>query len=343
MVESKFGTDETTRFRRGWIVGVASVLLLAAAVACHRSASPGGGKAKRPRIALIMKSLANEFFATMEAGARSHQASHADEYELVASGIKDERDVARQIGIVNEMIAGGVDAIVIAPADSKALVPTLGRAQKRGIVIVNIDNKLDAAALAESGLKIPFVGPDNRKGARAVGDYLASKLKRGDAVALIEGIPTAFNSQERRRGFEEAMKSAGLKIVAVQSGNWEAAMANQVAAGLLSEHPEIKAILCCNDSMALGALAAVKAAGRQNKVLIVGFDNISAVQDATRRGEIVATADQHADQLAVFGIEYALSILRDGVEPDDKETPVDLITAETLAGSRSRGNNGKGQ
>ena len=94
---------------------------------------------------------------------------------------------------------------------------------------------------------------------------------------------------------------------------------------MLSEHPEIKALLCCNDSMALGALAAVKAAGRAGQVLIVGYDGITAVRAAIDEGSILATADQHADQLAVFGIDYALQVLQKHETPVDKTTPVDLV------------------
>ena len=310
---------------------------LLAAVGCGGPAQEGrsgksGAPAGRVRIALVMKSLANEFFATMEAGAKAHHAAHRDRYDLVTSGIKDERDLARQIAIVEEMVAAGVDALVIAPADSKALVPVLARAMKQGIVVVNIDNKLDAGVLAEHGIRIPFVGPNNRKGARRVGEYLARHLHKGDPVAILEGIPTAFNSQQRRLGFEDAMKAAGLEIVQVQSANWETAIAHREATGLLTRHDQLRAILCCNDSMALGALAAAKAAGKAKSVRIVGFDNISAVQEAIRRGEILATADQHADQLAVFGIEYALEILEKKTTPADRETPVDLVTRETLEG-----------
>jgi ribose transport system substrate-binding protein len=82
--------------------------------------------------------------------------------------------------------------------------------------------------------------------------------------------------------------------------------------------------------MALGALAAVKEAGRAGQVQIVGFDNISAVRDLVREGRVLATVDQHADQLAVFGIELALDVLRGKAAAADRETPVDLITAETL-------------
>ena len=126
------------------------------------------------------------------------------------------------------------------------------------------------------------------------------------------------------------MNAAGTKIVGSQSGQWEMELANKVASAMLSQHPSLKALLCSNDSMALGALAAVNAAGRAGKVAVVGFDNISAIQAAVKDGSVVATADQHADQLAVYGIEYALQILRHQATPADKQTPVDLVTAETL-------------
>ena len=82
--------------------------------------------------------------------------------------------------------------------------------------------------------------------------------------------------------------------------------------------------------MALGALAAVKAAGRVGQVLIVGYDGISAVETAIREGAILATANQHADQLAVFGVEFALRVLKGEAPPADRTTPVELVTAESL-------------
>ncbi len=295
------------------------------------STEGGSAASEKPRVALIMKSLANEFFSTMAAGAESHQAENTHGYDLIVNGIKDERDLSRQVALVEEMVAAGVDAIVIAPADSKALVPALRRAKEAGVVVVNIDNRLDADVLKQEDVTIPFVGPDNKAGAKGVGEYLATKLQKGDAVAVLEGIRTSFNGTQRRLGFEEAMSEAGVSIVDSQSAEWEMSIANTIAAAMLSEHPEIKAILAANDSMALGAVAAVKAADRTGEVQIVGFDNISAVQQAIRDGAILATADQHGDQLAVFGIKAALEMIADpDATPGDVETPVDLITADEL-------------
>jgi ribose transport system substrate-binding protein len=329
--------DRGMRQRDGWAGVLWGIALLVVATGCggdatKQSADQPGNEKATPRIALVMKSLANEFFATMAAAAEAHQASHASDYELLVNGIKDERDLARQVAIVEEMVAAGVDAIVIAPADSKALVPVLRRAKERGVVVVNIDNRLDAAVLAEEGVAIPFVGPDNRAGARGVAEVLTGKLAAGDAVAILEGIRTSLNATQRKLGFEDAIEAAGWKLVDSQSAEWEMSQANTVASSMLSEHPETKAILAANDSMALGALAAVKAAGRSGEVLVVGFDSISAIQAAIAEGEVLATADQHGDQLAVFGIEAALAMLADpAAEVADRETPVDLVTAETLA------------
>jgi len=309
------------------LAATAALALLAAGCGQPESAAKPKGP---PKIALVMKSLANEFFKTMEDGATAHQKQHASAYTLLANGTKDEQDVAAQINIVEQMVAQHVDALVIAPADSKALVPVCKRALDAGIVVVNIDNKFDEATLADKKITIPFVGPDNRKGARLAGECLAKKLKAGDPVAIVEGAPNAFNAIQRKLGFEDAMSAAGTKIVTSQTGRWEMAKAEEVVAGMIREHPELKAVLCSNDSMALGAVAALKAAQKMKDTIVIGFDNIGAVQELMKKGEVLCTVDQHADKIAVFGIEYALEILAKKAAPADKETPVDLITAENL-------------
>ena len=287
----------------------------------------------KPKIALIMKSLANEFFINMAEGTHQHHADNKDAYELVINGIKDESDLTQQVALVEQMLVTGVDAIVIAPADSKALVPVLRRAQQAGIVVVNIDNKLDQAVLKDQGISIPFVGPDNREGARIVGEHLADGLSKGDQVAIIGGISTAFNAQQRQLGFEDAMKQAEMNVVSIQAGDWQQAKASTVAAAIITEHPELKAILCANDNMAMGAIAAIKQAGKSGEIQVVGFDNIKASHELLRDGSLLATVEQYGSQLAIFGVEYALEIINDGKTPADKKTPVELITDESLQDS----------
>ena len=282
---------------------------------------------ERKQIALVMKSLANEFFKTMEDGAREHWKEHSKTYELHCNGIKDEQDVNRQIEIVNQMIAKKVDAIVIAPADSKALIPVCKKAMEKGIVVINIDNKFDSEVLQQENIKISFVGPNNRQGAKLAGDYLAQSLKKKDKVAILEGRPGAFNGIQRKLGFEDAMLEAGVEISTSQSAYWEQENAFDMATQIYNKFgSELKAILCANDNMALGAVQAL----RGKDVKIIGFDNISAIQTLIKEGRVVCTVDQHADRIAVNGIEYALEILKTGQKPADRETAVDLITAENF-------------
>ena len=294
------------------------------------SSQTSPARAEKPRVALIMKSLANEFFQTMQKGAQAHQKVHDADYILLTNGIKDESDVAKQQQLVAQMVAQQVSAIVIAPADSKAMVLPCKQAMDAGIPVVNIDNQFDAAVLKDKQIKIPFVGPNNRKGAALAGAYLAKKLKSGDRVAIIEGAPNAFNAVQRKLGFEDGLKPAGIKIVASQSGNWETEPANRIASAILTDQPDLKAFLCANDSMALGVVAALKEAGKEGKVLVVGFDNISAVHQLVKDGKILCTVDQHGDQLAVYGVEYAMEMIAKKTPSADKETPVDLITTENI-------------
>lgn len=301
--------------------------------ACGQSEPPNNAVREtpdRPVVALIMKSLANEFFVTMADGARRHHAENADRYELIVNGIKNETDLAQQVALLDQMIASDVQAIVVAPADSKAVVPAIARAVEAGIIVVNIDNRLDADVLSEYGLSIPFVGPDNFLGAESVGRLLAEQLSPGAAVGILEGVPTAFNSQQRTAGFRKAMEDAGMTVIAQQSAQWDQTAAVTVASGMLVQHPELSAILAANDNMALGAVAAITQSGRTGEIAVVGFDNISAIRRLIQEGSVLATADQHADLLAVYGIDFALQALSSDVALEDRSTPVDLVTIDNV-------------
>lgn len=315
------------------IIATLCALALSACGSSGESGNNSNGNSAsddRPTVALIMKSLANEFFVTMADGAKQHQAQSEGAYDLIVNGIKNEVDLAQQVALIDQMIASGVDAIVVAPADSKAIVPALARAAAAGIVVVNIDNQLDPDILAEYELQIPFVGPDNFAGAEEVGKYLAATMAADQSVAILEGVPTTNNSQRRTAGFLKAMNDAGINVVAQQSAQWDQTTAVTVTSGILVQHPELDAILAANDNMALGAVAAITQSGRGDAIKVVGFDNISAVRDLIKEGKILATADQHADLLAVYGIEFALEALSGGATADNRATPVELVTIDSL-------------
>lgn len=307
-----------------------SVLVFFSACSQKAEQSKGSTETQAPKIGLVMKSLANEFFVNMAKQAEAHQAAHANQYSLLVNGTKNESDLAQQVALIDQMIASGMQAIVLAPADSKAVVPAVVRAVKAGLVVINIDNRLDKTALAEYGISVPFVGPDNFEGAFLVGDYAASRLNAGDEVIVLEGIPSAINSKQRRDGFIKAIEQNNLNMVALQSADWEQTKAAQVSASLLIQHPNVKAIFAANDNMALGAIAAIGRAKLSEDPIVVGFDNISAIAPHIQSGKALATVDQFGGQLAVFGIEKALAALASEPLEDITQTPLELISKDKL-------------
>ena len=319
-------------FRHTKHLGIVALLASLVALAGCSPASEevdGEGSAK-PTVALIMKSLANEFFVTMAAAAERHQEERADTYELIVNGIKNESDLAQQVALVDQMIALGVDAIVIAPADSKALVPALARARSSGIQVVNIDNQLDRDVLAEFDLAIPFIGPDNRKGAKAAAMLALQRYPDGANVVVLEGVTSAHNAIQRRLGFTDAIGDTGATLMTMQSAQWDQTKAAEVTAAILVRHPEVQVILAANDNMALGAASAVSFAELDHEVDVVGFDNISAVHPLLRDGRIVATVEQYGDRFAVNGIELALDMIAGDPAVTDRETPTVVITPADL-------------
>jgi ribose transport system substrate-binding protein len=281
---------------------------------------------KKPVIGLVMKSLANEFFKDMEEGAVKHAQERGD-LTLVPVGMHSETDIDTQISAIENFITQKVDAIVVAPADSRALVPPLARAIKAGITVINIDVALDEAAKKQAGVDLAFVGPDNRAGAKLSGDVLAKALGPGGKVVIIEGNPGADNAQQRKRGFDDSVKEGKLDLVDSRTAHWETEEANSVFSNLLTAHPDVQGVMAANDSMALGVVKAIDAAGKSGKIKVVGFDNIAAVQPLLKDGKLIATIDQFGSKMAANGIDYAMKALKGEKLEGWIKTPIKLVTA----------------
>src|SRR5207249_4322449 len=118
--------------------------------------------AEKPKVGLVMKSLANEFFKQMQAGADEYARKNEAKFSFKAVGMKDERDFAAQVDAVENFVTQKYDIIVVAPADSKAMVTPLAKAVKAGVKVINIDVELDQAAKKAAGIDLAFFGPDNR-------------------------------------------------------------------------------------------------------------------------------------------------------------------------------------
>lgn len=281
-------------------------------------------------IGLVMKSLQAEFFQTMQQGAEDYTARQ-NRYRLITAGTDTQTEIDRQIALVDELADQGADALVVVPIDSKALVAPVVRAIRKGVKVVNIDIRLDEEMLKSEGISLTYVGPDNLSAARDAGNALASHLHRGDKVLLIEGLPAAENAQQRKTGFALAITGAGLNLVGSAPANWETTTAEEVFTRLYATHPDIKAVFCCNDAMALGVINVLKTQGkRPGEILIAGFDNDAAMRPLLEEGWLTVTIDAYGSQMAVQGIEYALQIIDGMPEGGIHGTPYTLIQKDTV-------------
>lgn len=284
---------------------------------------------KTIRIGLVMKSLQADFFKLMQQGAEDF-VNQSKCCELTSVGTDTQTEIDRQISLVEELSDKGPDAIVVVPIDSKALVAPVAKAVRKGIRVVNIDIKLDDSLLAEEGVSVDFVGPDNFSASYAAGTELASKLERGAKAMMIEGLPVADNARQRKAGFNKAIEEYGLTCVASEPANWETETAENVFRRLYSEHPDVKAVFCCNDAMALGVINVLKSEGRHaGEIKIVGFDNDSVMAPLIDEGWMLATVDAYASRMGVEGIKHALHLLEAGKSHSgDKATPFTVIRPE---------------
>jgi len=286
------------------------------------------GTTDKPKIGLVMKSLSNEFFKQMDAGAHEYADANTDAFEFTSVGMKDERDFAAQVDAVDTFIADDYDIIVVAPADSKAMVAPLKRAIDAGITVINIDVPLDQATMDAAGVNLPFFGPDNVEGARIAGDALAADLGEGGKVIILEGNPEADNAKQRKEGFDAAIEAGGLDLLASETAHWETEEANTLTTNLLSRFPDVQGIMAANDSMALGAVTALDAAGLSGDIRVIGFDNIPAMKDLLDQGKVLATVEQFGADMAVFGIEYGIKT-RDGETFEGwTKTPIELVVSD---------------
>lgn len=282
---------------------------------------------KTPKVGLVMKSLQADFFKVMQEGAEKYVDETAC-CQLESVGTDTQTEIEKQIALVRQLADGGVDALVVVPIDSKALVAPVADAVRKGVTVVNIDIKLDDDLLEKEGIKVDFVGPDNFTASYAVGKKLAAVLAKGDKVIMIEGLPVAENAQQRKAGFDKAIEEAGLDCVASEPANWETATAEEVFKKLYAAHPDVKAVFCCNDAMALGVINVLKAAGRKaGEVKIVGFDNDAVMAGYLADGWLLATVDAYASQMGVEGIRHALHLLSEN-SPATGDKPTEFTVIE---------------
>lgn len=280
-------------------------------------------------IALVMKTLTNPFFVEMEKGARQAETDFG--IDLVVKTAAQETSIEQQIEIVDELIREMVDAIVIAPGDSLELIPVLKKAQDAGIVVINIDNQLDREFSKKMGLvDVPFISVNNEQAAYLSAKYISDQITSPTEVAILEGIRSALNAEERKNGALRAFsENSNISVVAMETAHWKIDEGYEVTKQIFLSNPDIGALFCANDMMALGAINYLKESSRSD-VLVAAYDALDEAKQAVREGTLQITIDQQAAYQGYLGVEYAVRTLSGENLPAETLIDTLVVTSKTL-------------
>jgi ribose transport system substrate-binding protein len=294
--------------------------------ACNRGAPAADAK---PRVALVLKTLNNPFFVDMQRGAE--EAAKRLNVDLVVQAAERETDVEKQMQIIENLIQARVGALAITPSGSREVVPAVGKANAAGIPVVIVDTRLDAKAAADAGVRTAaFVGSDNYRGGQIIGEYLVKASGGAAKVAILEGIPGHDTGDQRIRGFRDAVKETpGVQVVASQTANWERDQGFTVFQNMLQANAAIDTVFACNDMMALGAIEAIRAAGRTGKVRVLGFDAVQDARRAIEAGTMAATVAQFPDEMGRVAVESAVKAVKGESVPAESGVRIELVTRKT--------------
>ncbi|MDF2679448.1 MAG: Periplasmic binding protein domain containing protein [Brevibacillus sp.] len=327
------------RYRLLQLLCLALVVLLVTACNQQQKGSsanqPGNaGSTNEPKkewtVGLVMKTLSNPFFITMDEGAKKAEKELGIKLQVQAA--QEETSIEQQIAIVEDMIAKKIDAIVIAPSGSKEIVPVLKKAQDAGIPVINIDNRIDAETAKAAGLKtIPYIGASNLDGGYLAGKYLAEQLKGTGKVAIIEGIQGVDNAEERKNGALKAFKEySGMQVVASQSANWKTEEGLNVMANILQANPDLNGVFCANDMMAFGAIQAIEAAGKTGQVAVAAYDALDQAKKYIKDGKMISTVDQKPDDMGYYGVKFAVDLINGKEVPNEYMVELVNLTKENV-------------
>lgn len=234
---------------------------------------------KEVNVGVVLKTLSNQYWAEVKRGAEAAGQFHGAKVTVQVAD--DESSQSQQLTIAQVMVDRGYDAYVIAPQTNSNLTPAIKKIMDDCKPLVDV---IEPGVMAAT-----YIGADERDVGKQAADFLAASLASGDEVLHIEGQAGSDAGAQRTEGFTKGAAEHGFKLVASVPADWDQTKAFNATQELLKRFPDVKGIYAANDTMALGAAAAVKAAGLTGKIKIVGTDAVPAAIDLVRKGEMAAT------------------------------------------------------
>jgi ribose transport system substrate-binding protein len=300
-------------FTRGFVL--ACLLLLAA---CTRSSE------QPRRIAVVISTLNNPWFVVLANTARDEARQRGYQATIFDS----QNDPAREAATFENIVAAGYSAVLLGATDAEGSVANAMRAARAGIPVFTMDREINSSEAAVSQ-----VLSDNYVGAVALGEYFVRQVGEHGRYVELLGLVGDNNTWSRSRGFHSVVdRFPGLKMVAQQSAEFDRSRALEVMESILQAQPDIDAVFCGNDAMALGAYQALLGARRADEVRVFGFDGSEDALAAIAAGKLEATAMQYPKLMARTVASFADSYLKGERRlPPRVPVAVDLVTRNNIS------------
>jgi D-allose transport system substrate-binding protein len=270
--------------------------------------------ASQAQYAVVLKTLASPFWRGIQEGVESKAQEMGIKVDVYAANSED--DIEGQVQLLENCISKGYKAIGVAPISPVNLNAAITQATKKGIYVINIDEMVDQGNLRSQGGAVQgFVATDNLAVGQLGADHIVAQIATGGQVAIIEGMAGNKSGEDRKDGATAAFKAAkGFDIVASQAANWDRTMAYDLASSLITRFPNLKGIYCCNDTMAMGALEAVKRSGMA--IIVVGTDGNDDAIASVKAGELGATVAQDTHLIGGIGVEMMANAVKNKMKID---------------------------
>ena len=287
------------------LVGMVSAALVTASISTSVLA--------QDTLALVVSTLNNPFFVSMKDGAEA-QAQKLG-YNLIV--LDSQNDPSKELANVEDLTVRGVKAILINPTDSDAVSNAIRIANRSGIPVLTLDRG------ATKGKVASHIASDNVAGGKMAGLYIADSLGANVKVLQLEGIAGTSAARERGKGFMQAVSASHMTLLGSQPADFDRAKGLNVMENMLAANPHVQAVFAQNDEMALGALRAIKASGKN--VMIVGFDGTDDGIAAVKRGLLAATVAQQPELIGSLGVITADKILKQQTVALNIAVPLKII------------------